>query len=51
MFASVTVNALGALIAYMSGSGDLMHALFGIDRRLGSVLFFIPAALILVLGL
>ena len=51
MFASVTVNALGALIAYMSGSGDLMHALFGIDRRLGSVLFFILAALILVLGL
>ncbi|UOO81457.1 amino acid permease [Uruburuella testudinis] len=51
MFASVTVNALGALIAYMSGSGDLMHSLFGIDKRLGSVLFFIPAALILILGL
>ncbi|HFC8501414.1 TPA: aromatic amino acid transport family protein [Neisseria oralis] len=51
MFASVTVNALGALIAYMSGSGDLMHSLFGIDKRIGSILFFIPAALILALGL
>ena len=51
MFASVTVNALGALIAYMSGSGDLMHSLFGIDKRIGSILFFIPAALILSLGL
>lgn len=51
MFASVTVNSLGALVAYMSGSGDLMHSLFGIDRRLGSIIFFIPAALILILGL
>ncbi|PSJ79656.1 aromatic amino acid transport family protein [Neisseria iguanae] len=51
MFASVTVNALGALIAYMNGSGDLMNSLFGIDRRLGSILFFIPAALVLGLGL
>lgn len=51
MFASVTVNALGALIAYMNGSGDLMHSLFGIDKGLGSIIFFIPAALILWLGL
>lgn len=51
MFASVAVNALGALIAYMSGSGDLMHSLFGIDKRLGSILFFIPAAAVLALGL
>ena len=51
MFASVTVNALGALIAYMRGSGDLMHSLFGIDKRIGSILFFIPASLILALGL
>ncbi|MDO4642002.1 MAG: aromatic amino acid transport family protein [Neisseria sp.] len=39
MFASVAVNALGALIAYMSGSGDLMQSLFGIDKHLGSILF------------
>lgn len=51
MFASVTVNALGALIAYMNGSGELLNSLFGIDKRLGSILFFIPAALILWLGL
>ncbi|MDO4232480.1 MAG: aromatic amino acid transport family protein [Lautropia sp.] len=51
MFASVTVNALGALIAYMNGSGDLMNSLFGIDKGLGSIIFFIPAALILWLGL
>ncbi|MCF7529299.1 aromatic amino acid transport family protein [Neisseria lisongii] len=51
MFASVTVNALGALVAYMGGSGRLMNSLFGIDKGLGSILFFIPAALVLGLGL
>lgn len=51
MFASVTVNALGALIAYMNGSGDLLHSLFGINKKLGSIIFFIPATLILYLGL
>ncbi|MFB2864020.1 aromatic amino acid transport family protein [Aeromonas sp. MdU4] len=51
MFASVCVNSVGALTAYMTGSGKLLQSLFGISPALGSLLFFIPAALVLYLGL
>ncbi|MFI8417207.1 aromatic amino acid transport family protein [Serratia sp. NPDC078593] len=51
MFASVCVNSVGALTAYMTGSGKLLHSLLGISPALGSVLFFIPAAGVLYLGL
>ncbi|EEZ8789689.1 amino acid permease [Escherichia coli] len=51
MFLSVCVNSVGALIAYMSGSGKLLHSLLGISPALGSMLFFIPAAGVLYLGL
>ncbi|NIF59734.1 amino acid permease [Enterobacter sp. Ap-916] len=51
MFLSVCVNSVGALTAYMTGSGKLLHSLFGISPALGSVLFFIPAAGVLYMGL
>lgn len=51
MFASVCVNSVGALTAYMTGSGKLLQSLLGISPALGSLLFFIPAALVLYLGL
>lgn len=51
MFASVCVNSVGALTAYMTGSGKLLNSLLGISPALGSLLFFIPAALVLYLGL
>ncbi|WP_279638545.1 aromatic amino acid transport family protein, partial [Pseudomonas aeruginosa] len=51
IFLSVAVNSIGALIAYMSGSGKILSAFFGISPALGSVLFFIPAAGVLYLGL
>lgn len=51
MFLSVCVNSVGALTAYMTGSGKLLHSLFGISPALGSLLFFIPAAGVLWLGL
>lgn len=51
MFLSVCVNSVGALTAYMTGSGKLLHSLFGISPALGSVLFFVPAAGVLYLGL
>ena len=51
MFLSVCVNSVGALTAYMTGSGKLLHSLFGISPALGSALFFIPAAGVLYLGL
>ncbi|STU38974.1 tyrosine-specific transporter [Klebsiella pneumoniae] len=50
MFLSVCVNSVGALTAYMTGSGKLLHSLFGISPALGSVLFFVPAAGVLYLG-
>ncbi|SQI80811.1 tyrosine-specific transporter [Klebsiella oxytoca] len=40
MFLSVCVNSVGALTAYMTGSGKLLHSLFGISPALGSALFF-----------
>ncbi len=51
IFLSVAVNSIGALIAYMSGSGKILSAFFGISPALGSLLFFLPAALVLYLGL
>lgn len=51
MFASVCVNSVGALTAYMTGSGKLLSSLLGISPALGSLLFFIPAAWVLYLGL
>ena len=51
MFASVCVNSVGALTAYMTGSGKLLQSLFGISPALGSLLFFVPAAGVLYLGL
>ncbi len=50
MFLSVCVNSVGALTAYMTGSGKLLHSLFGISPALGSVLFFVPAAGVLYRG-
>lgn len=51
IFLSVAVNALGALIAYMSGSGQILAELFGMPPILGSFLFFIPAVAVIWLGL
>lgn len=51
MFMSVCVNSVGALTAYMTGSGKLLQSLLGISPALGSLLFFLPAAGVLYLGL
>lgn len=51
IFLSVAVNSIGALIAYMSGSGKILAAFLGISPAVGSLVFFIPAALVLYLGL
>ncbi|CAI1752765.1 amino acid permease [Serratia plymuthica] len=51
MFASVCVNSVGALTAYITGSGKLLQSLFGISPAIGSLLFFVPAAGVLYLGL
>lgn len=51
IFAAVAVNATGCLIAYTSGSGKILSSFFGIAPQLGSLIFFIPSALVVWLGL
>lgn len=54
IFIAVAANSYGALVAYMSGSGNIMADFFGqygLTREMGSLLFFIPSALVLYLGL
>lgn len=51
---AVAANSYGALVAYMTGSGNIMTEFFGsygMTRELGSLLFFIPSVLVLYLGL
>ena len=45
MFLSVCVSSVGALTAYMTGSGKLLHSLFGISPTKRQ--HFIPAAEVL----
>lgn len=51
MFISVAINALGAMTAYASGSGEVLSELFNIPPFVGSLLFFIPAAGVIWFGL
>ncbi len=51
MFASVAVNSLGCLIAYTNGSGRIISSFLGVAPALGSLLFFIPAVLVIWFGL
>lgn len=51
MFISVGVTAIGALIAYEKASGSILYEMFNIPEKIGSILFFIPASLVLWLGL
>ncbi len=51
IFMSVCVNSIGALTAYMSGSGKILASLLGLSPAMGSILFFIPAAGVLYFGL
>lgn len=51
MFLSVAVTSIGALMAYEKASGRILNELLSIPNAIGSILFFIPAALVLWLGL
>jgi tyrosine-specific transport protein len=51
IFAGVVINGLGALIAYASGSGDILAQMLGIPRLAGSVLFFVPGVVVIWFGL
>lgn len=51
IFAGVSINGLGALIAYSSGSGSILADLFDIPEVLGSALFYVPGVVVIWLGL
>ena len=51
IFISVVANAMGCLIAYTNGSGRILSAAFGIPNQVGSLLFTIPAVIVVWLGL
>lgn len=54
IFIAVAANSYGALVAYMTGSGNIMLEFFGqygLTRQVGSLIFFVPSALVLYLGL
>ncbi|WP_051148039.1 amino acid permease [Metapseudomonas resinovorans] len=54
IFIAIAANGYGALVAYMTGSGNIMSDFFGqygLSREMGSLIFFVPSALVLYLGL
>ncbi len=51
VFISVAANAIGCLIAYTNGSGRILSELLGVSTQIGSILFAIPAILVVWLGL
>lgn len=51
VFFSVVANSVGCMIAYMSGSGRILNSLLGISPQLGSLLFAIPAVVVVWFGL
>lgn len=51
VFISVCANSIGCMIAYTNGSGNILSELLGISRPMGSLLFTIPAVLVVWFGL
>lgn len=51
IFISVAANAIGCLIAYTNGSGRILSEMLGVSTQIGSILFAVPAILVVWLGL
>ncbi len=51
VFISVCANSIGCMISYTNGSGNILSEMLGIPRPLGSLLFTIPAVLVVWFGL
>ncbi|MDR1507720.1 MAG: amino acid permease [Treponema sp.] len=51
IFISVAANSIGCMIAYTSGSGRILGELLNIPTPLGSLIFSIPAVLVVWFGL
>lgn len=51
VFISVWASSVGCIIAYTTGSGNILSALIGIPSWAGSLLFSVPCILVIWLGL
>ena len=51
IFISVCANSIGCMIAYTAGSGRILVALLGVPNWVGSLMFTIPAVLVVWFGL
>lgn len=51
VFISVAANTIGCLIAYTAGSGRILNELLGVPNQVGSLIFSVPAVIVVWLGL
>lgn len=51
IFISVCANSIGCMVAYTTGSGNILCELFGLPNWAGSLIFTVPCVLIVWLGL
>ena len=51
VFISVAANTIGCLIAYTNGSGRILSEMFGLSTQIGSLLFSVPAVIVVWFGL
>ncbi len=51
VFLAVTLNSFSCLVAYFSGSADILNALIGIPGWVGTLCFLIPGILVVFFGL
>jgi amino acid permease len=51
VFISVAANSIGCMIAYTNGSGRILSEMLGFPNPVGSLIFTIPAALVVWFGL
>ena len=51
IFISVCANSIGCMISYTSGSGDIIAELLGVSPPVGSLIFTVPAVLVVWFGL
>ena len=51
IFISVAANSIGCLIAYTAGSGRILSAMIGVPNQVGSLIFTVPAIIVVWMGL
>lgn len=51
IFISVCANSIGCMIAYTTGSGNILNELLGIPNPIGALIFTVPCVVVVWLGL